>query len=121
MALLNATPIFRIFDVDKAREFYIDFLGFSITFEHRFEDNAPLYMGLARDNVRLHLSEHHGDATPISSLRIEVSDIETFHAELTAKDYRYANPGLQQQCWGCREIIVQDPFGNRLVFFENDA
>lgn len=41
------TPVFRIFDVSKAKEFYIDFLGFNVVFEHRFGDNFPLYMGLS--------------------------------------------------------------------------
>lgn len=30
-------PILRMFDEAKAREFYLDFLGFSVEFEHRFE------------------------------------------------------------------------------------
>eukprot|EP01035_Chromulina_nebulosa_P045688 gene45688-61874_t len=29
-------PIFRIFDVGKAMEFYCDLLGFTVDFEHRF-------------------------------------------------------------------------------------
>ena len=37
-------PIFRMFDEAKAREFYIDYLGFEIDWEHRFHDGAPLYM-----------------------------------------------------------------------------
>ncbi len=41
-----ATPIFRIFDEDLAREFYVGFLEFEVEFEHRFEDDLPLYLGL---------------------------------------------------------------------------
>ena len=33
----RAVPIFRIFSLDKAREFYLDFLGFKVDWEHRFE------------------------------------------------------------------------------------
>ena len=33
----------RIFSVEKAREFYVDFLGFTWDWEHRFDDSAPLY------------------------------------------------------------------------------
>ncbi|EGH41168.1 hypothetical protein PSYPI_01542, partial [Pseudomonas syringae pv. pisi str. 1704B] len=60
----SAIPILRIFDERKAREFYIDFLGFSIEFEHRFEADLPLYLGISRNGLNLHLSEHHGDACP---------------------------------------------------------
>ena len=37
-------PIFRIFDVDKAKEFYCGYLGFKVDWEHRFEESTPLYM-----------------------------------------------------------------------------
>ena len=30
-------PILRIFDIAKADEFYLGFLGFSVDFDHRFE------------------------------------------------------------------------------------
>lgn len=32
----QAVPIFRIFDVAKAREFYVDYLGMTVDWEHRF-------------------------------------------------------------------------------------
>ena len=53
----SVTPTLRIFDVRKAREFYLDFLGFKIDFEHRFEPDVPLYMGLSLGSAVLHLSE----------------------------------------------------------------
>ena len=34
------TPILRIFDIAKAREFYLDFLGFAVDWEHRFAVQA---------------------------------------------------------------------------------
>ena len=43
VAFQQAVPILRIFSVEKAREFYLDFLGFIWDWEHRFDDNAPLY------------------------------------------------------------------------------
>lgn len=115
-----ATPIFRIFEEAKAREFYLDYLGYTIDFEHRFADNMPLYMGICRDGARLHLSEHHGDCCPGSSARVEVDDIRGLHRELKAKKYRFLNPGVQQQPWGSTEMDIKDPFGNRLTFFQTD-
>lgn len=112
-----ACPILRSFDEAKAREFYVDWLGFEVGFEHRFHEGAPLYMGLRLGDCELHLSEHHGDATPGSAVRIRVGDVRAFHAGLAP--YRNARPGVQDQDWGCREMIVTDPFGNRLVFFED--
>ena len=115
------TPILRIFDIAKAREFYLDFLGFEVEFEHRFDDNAPLYMGVIRDGCVLHLSEHHGDGAPGVAMRIKVEDIAALHRELIGKKYRYARPGLETTPWQSREVSVGDPFGNRLHFYEDAA
>jgi catechol 2,3-dioxygenase-like lactoylglutathione lyase family enzyme len=119
--LAGVTPILRVFDIDKANEFYLGYLGFQIRWEHRFGDDFPLYLEVGRDGCQLHLSEHHGDATPGSAVRIPVEDIASFHEELRAKDYRFAKPGLEETPWGTREISVTDPFGNRLIFFEASA
>lgn len=70
MVAQSPIPIFRSFDEIKAREFYLDFLGFEILFEHRFDPEAPLYLGLKLGDCELHVSEHFGDATPGSSIRI---------------------------------------------------
>src|SRR5688572_1626509 len=109
-------PIFRIFDEAKAREFDVDFLGFTVDWEHRFEPNTPLYMQVSKGQCFLHLSEHHGDCSPGSAIRIETADIDAFHADLASKDYKYARPGINEPPWGTREVSVHDPFGNRLTF-----
>lgn len=43
----QAIPMFRIFDVAKAKEFYCDFLGFTADWEHRFGDNGMKRIGQA--------------------------------------------------------------------------
>jgi catechol 2,3-dioxygenase-like lactoylglutathione lyase family enzyme len=109
-------PVLRSFDEAKAREFYVGYLGFAVRFEHRFAPDLPLYMGIERDACELHLSEHHGDATPGASIRIAVDDIDALHAELTGKAYRFARPAIEPRPWGTREVAVTDPFGNRITF-----
>jgi catechol 2,3-dioxygenase-like lactoylglutathione lyase family enzyme len=116
MQFTQVTPILRIFDVEKAREFYTGFLGFSIDWEHRFEENFPLYLQISKNGCVLHLSEHHGDCSPGAAVRIGTDGLDEFHAELTAKDYRYMKPGIESMPWGMREMTLHDPFGNRLVF-----
>lgn len=109
-------PILRIFDEALARDFYLRYLGFEVLFEHRFEPALPLYMGIRRDDCVLHLSEHHGDATPGSAIRIDLADIAALNAELTTRGHPRLRPGLEDQPWGFRELSVTDPFGNRIVF-----
>lgn len=112
----RVVPILRMFDIAKAREFYLDYLGFSVDFEHRFHDNAPLFMGISRDGLSLFLSEHHGDGTPGTHVIIEMAGVDELLSELQSKHYRYMNPGIQTQEWGTRELCVVDPFNNRVVF-----
>lgn len=115
MQLSPAIPILRIFSEEKAREFYLDFLGFTLEWEHRFAEGAPLYAQLGRADLLLHLSAHHGDATPGSTVFVRVDDIDALHAELQARRYPFSNPGIEERDWG-RVLEVIDPFGNRLRF-----
>lgn len=110
--------ILRIFDEAKARAFYIDFLGFSVDWEHRFEPSMPLYMQISKGSIHLHLSEHHGDCCPGAAIRIHVSGVKELQKELIDKKYAYARPGLEKTPWNSEECTVKDPFGNRLVFCE---
>ncbi|WP_282340631.1 glyoxalase superfamily protein [Pseudomonas sp. PS02288] len=114
----SPVPILRSFDEARARAFYLDYLGFSVDWEHRFEPGLPLYMQLSRDGCVLHLSEHHGDACPGAALRIPCADLPALHAELRAKDYGFARPGIVETPWETREMTLHDPFGNRLVFID---
>lgn len=113
-------PILRSFDEAKAREFYCDFLGFSIDFEHRFAPDLPLYLGLSRGAFALHLSEHHGDASPGATLHVPMMGITVFQQELLAKTYRYGRPGIVSQPYG-QEMTVYDPFGNRIRFVQKPS
>ncbi|MQP67201.1 VOC family protein [Niveispirillum sp. SYP-B3756] len=112
-----AVPIVRIFDVAKAREFYLDFLGFALDWEHRFGDNFPLYCQVSRGPLRLHLSEHAGDATPGGNMVVYMTGIQAFQQELAAQDYRYMKPDLEMLD-DMLMVQVTDPFGNRIRFLE---
>lgn len=116
MNLGSPIPLLRIFDEAKAKEFYVDFLGFTIDWEHRFEPGMPLYLQVSRDGCVLHLTEHFGDGSPGAAMRIPVQDLDALHAELHAKPYRHARPGIATMPWGTRDMPISDPFGNRLTF-----
>ncbi|KQN46953.1 glyoxalase [Serratia sp. Leaf50] len=111
-------PILRMFDETKAREFYVDFMGFSVEFEHRFEAHLPLYLGLVRNGLHIHLSEHHGDASPGSTIFVSMQNIELLRDELQAKQYGYGRPDIIEQDWG-KVLEVYDPFGNRVRFCQH--
>jgi len=112
-------PILRIFDLAKAREFYIGFLGFGVDWEHKFDAAAPIYIQISRDKCVLHLSEHHGDCCPGSTVFLRVSGLEQFHKEITSKGYGHMRPGIEIAPWNAKLMEVIDPFGNRLRFNED--
>lgn len=118
IAFQPAIPILRIFDLAKAREFYLDFLGFTLDWEHRFEPTLPIYMQVSRSGLKLHLSEHHGDASPGSTAFVWMRGIDAYRAELLGRHYSYSRPGIQENGPGGRTLEVPDPFGNRLRFCE---
>jgi catechol 2,3-dioxygenase-like lactoylglutathione lyase family enzyme len=115
----SIVPVLRIFDLTKALEFYVGFLGFEEEFRHQFEPETPSYLGLVQDGVRLHLSEHFGDASPGTHVRIEVTDVAALCVTLNEKRYRHSRPGFQDQEWGNREMTISDPFGNRATFWQS--
>jgi catechol 2,3-dioxygenase-like lactoylglutathione lyase family enzyme len=118
--MATVKPILRIFDYDKAREFYLTWLGFRIDWEHR-PAGSPAYLQVALGDVVLHLSEHHGDSSP--GVRVFIDDFQhlaTLHQQLLAKDYKYNRPGLETPFYDptALEMTVIDPFGNRLTFVQ---
>lgn len=117
--LSGTTPILRIFGEARAKAFYVDFLGFTVEWEHRFEEGLPLYVKVSRDDVTLHLSDHHGDCCPGAAVRIGTDRLTELHNELIGREYPYARPGIENTPWGTREMSVKDPFGNRLTFVDS--
>ncbi len=111
------SPVFRMFDETSSKYFYIDFLGFRLDWEHRFDANAPLYCQVSRGGFVLHLSGHHGDASPGSVAYVTMGAIESFQKELVAKNYKHMNPAIEDAPWG-KVMVVTDPSQNRIRFCE---
>ena len=116
-----AIPVLRIFDVAKAREFYLDFLGMTWDWEHRFAPDLPVFAQVSRGGIPLFLSEHFGDGTPGTKVILRMSGLDALHAELLGRNYRHARPGIEVRPWGWRDMPIADPFGNQLIFTERLA
>ncbi len=111
----RTAPVFRSFDAALARAFYVGWLGFDWTGEVRIPRDGPRYAFLRLGAFHLHLSEHHGDATPGSTAMVHVDGLRAWHAALPANPAM--RPALVPQPWGL-EMEVTDPFGNRLRFLD---
>ena len=111
----RAYPVLRIDDYGRAKSYYIDFLGFSIDFEWRHEEGFPVYMGISRRGLALHLTEHQGDAAGPGAAYFRVEDVHGLFAELQAKASDMTEEPIDQ-AWGATELKLVDPFENRLTF-----
>ena len=111
-------PTLRIFDVAKAKEFYVEFLGFRVDWEHLTDGTPPVFMQVSRGALTLFLTEHHGDACPGSACFVWMTGLDEFHAEITARGYLYMRPGIEVTPYGSRQVSVFDPFGNTIRFNE---
>ena len=116
----ETAPIMRILDEDRAREFYVDFLGFTLDWEHRFGDNFPLYAQVSRHGLILHLSGHHGDGTPGTAIFVAMHGVRAYQRELAVKGYRQMKPGVSDEPWGAVMTVI-DPFGNAIRFCERSG
>ena len=116
MAFTRIAPLIRIFDENKAKEFYVEFLGFNIDFEHRDSDDAPLYMQVSKGQCILLLTEHHGECSPGCAINIETDELESYCKELNQKNYKFAKPSIQDMPWGSKNMSIADPFGNNITF-----
>lgn len=117
MKFTETAPVLRSFDEGKARTFYVDYMGFRVDWEHRFAPHLPLYLQVSRAGLILHLSEHHGDASPGACIFVRMQGLVGFHTELVGKDDVPVRPGIEDMAWG-RQMTVTDPFMNRLRFCE---
>jgi len=113
-------PVLRMFDEALTKDFYLGFLGFSLDWEHRFSDDAPLYAQVSRGGCVLNLSGHFGDGTPGTVVRIgmEEGELHGYLQELRDQHYRHSRPGEPElQPWGLLEITLTDPSGNQLRLY----
>ena len=110
-------PILRILDFEKAKEFYVEFLGFKIDWEHRFGQGEPVYMQISKNDLILHLSENKRFQTGII-IFVEAKGVEEFHFELLSKNTSHLVPDLSKTNWQTKQMELEDPFGNLLRFNE---
>ncbi|MGI8770007.1 MAG: glyoxalase superfamily protein [Acidobacteriaceae bacterium] len=118
IAFTRVIPVLRIFSIERAREFYLDYLGLIVDWEHRFSDGMPLFMQVSGRGLILRLSEHHGDCSPGTAFHIQTTGVREFQAELAAKNYGFLNPTVEPAPQNALQMTLIDPFGNRLHFRE---
>ncbi len=52
-------------------------------------------MQVSLAGLTLHLSEHHGDACPGSTVFLRIHGLSEYHASITARGYSFLRPGIE--------------------------
>ena len=106
-------------DVDRAKSFYSEKLGFECLGTW---SDPPVYAIVARDQRVIHF-RCAAPPTPspdkyeeeLLDAYIYVEDADTLYAEFAAKGVEFAR-GLGNMPWKCREFVVKDCDGRLLAF-----
>jgi catechol 2,3-dioxygenase-like lactoylglutathione lyase family enzyme len=106
-------PTLRITDETATRAFYVDGLGFSVDWSHRFEPQFPVLLQVSRDGMTFYLSQHVMDCAVGGLIHLFVDRVDDWYGELQRKGVAIEMPPTDQP-WGLREMHLLDPDGNRL-------
>ena len=100
-------------DVDRAKAFYTDQLGFNADHDHRVSDDMRFVQLTPPGSAcSVALGEGIADAAPgsLAGLQLVVSDIQQAHAELHDRGVEVSE--VQDFPWGSF-VFFSDPDGNR--------
>jgi uncharacterized glyoxalase superfamily protein PhnB len=108
----RAVPVLPVDDLGVAKKFYVDALGFEVSFEATYDEGAAGLVGVKRGTIELTLDcpmEGHGrDACAT----LEVESADRYYEEWHTRTQIRRPPHNEE--WGGRTFDVIDPFGNTL-------
>lgn len=113
-------PVLDVRDVRLTAQWFCSRLGFEPLFAD--DDDEPLYAGIGRGPVEIHLQWHGEDewATMSGSVyRFVVDDPDALHAEYLDRDVLPPGKVVADTEWGTREFGLYDPDGNALFFYRD--
>jgi catechol 2,3-dioxygenase-like lactoylglutathione lyase family enzyme len=118
--LLSASPQVFVSNVDVSCRFYVETLGFTLSFKY----GQPAFYALVhRGGARLNLRFVHkpvldrASEGDLLSASIAVENVKSLYLEYRAAGAPIPQ-ALKKQPWGLRDFIVRDPDGNLIHFSE---
>jgi len=117
-------PVLGVRDVKKAVAYYTDILGFECQggiFEGAAPGEGGVYAVVRRQEIEIHLQIRRRDIYAGAREDIEsdtyvfVQDADALCQEFQAKGAVILR-GVQDEPYGLRDFVVEDPEGHRLVF-----
>ena len=100
-------------DVDRAKAFYADQVGFNLDHDHAVSDQirfVQLTPPGSACSIAIGTGLTEGEPGSVDGLQLVVDDIEAAHADLSARGVEVSD--VQDFPWG-RFVFFGDPDGNR--------
>jgi uncharacterized glyoxalase superfamily protein PhnB len=121
--VLVARPFVFVRDVGAACAYYVEALGFDLAFDY---GRPPFYAEIERDGVRLCVRQTDDPLIDPALARredimvasLEVDDARALYQELQARGAVFSQK-LRVEPYGTRGFVVDDPDGNRVLFFDS--
>lgn len=109
-------------DEKKTKAFYLDYLGYQVDWEHRFDPqskDSPLYMQVRQGDSVFHLNGHADGDSPVAEVRIPVHNLDAYCEHLGRKTAGAEKPeAVDPRYEGEKtDLNLYDPSGNLLVFW----
>src|SRR5690349_9443586 len=104
----RAIPILPAEDLAVAKTFYVERLGFRVTFEASADGRTGL-LGLERGTIRLTLDSPMAGHGRNACVSLEVTDPDAYYREWSAKVSVLRPPRDEE--WGARTFDLLDPSG----------
>ena len=104
-------------DINKAVEFYVDKLGFTVQVEMPLPGGNQFVMVAPRDggsSLVFSLALPGQTHSPASNISFETNDVSVTYDELRARGVEFSREPAKTP-WGGVEAMFLDPFGNRFL------
>src|SRR6266702_8110721 len=121
-------PLVTVDSADKARNFFVDTLGFDHVMGVLGKDGQLDFVTVVLNGARLMFARPH-DKLPLTKsgsgkqpveIYLEVADVAGYHEKLKKKGVKITD-ALTTQWWGDRTFKVMDPFGYEVWFYQTVA
>ncbi|MEV6634451.1 glyoxalase superfamily protein [Actinoplanes sp. NPDC051470] len=127
-ATTSTIPVLRIFAEERALEFYVEFLGFTLDFGGPAGGpDTSFYGQIIRGATTFQLSEQPYDPGAGATVVINIDGLDELRDELRLRYSAMGSrvwgpavwvPEVQEMPWQTRVMTISDPFGNHLRFSE---
>jgi catechol 2,3-dioxygenase-like lactoylglutathione lyase family enzyme len=108
LKITQVTPIVPVQDMVASLAFYTERLGFEILWEW---GDPTGFAAIGRDGLTIFLS-HEGQKPAGVGIYLTASDVIALHRDFAERGLTVDPPA--ERPWGMREMVVEDPDGNRL-------